>query len=245
MEKIKTKVLPLSEIKVNQQNPRVISESRLKKLINSLLVFPAMLSLRPIVIDDTNIILGGNMRQTALSRISQLTFDELVAQLETLPEYNELPDGGAAVREYWEAFLSTPQVEVVYASQLSESEKQQFIIKDNVSFGDWDYEELENWDAEKLESWGVDTLLPDFGNEKLQGEGEGNSAEADARDNKERTIHQRDPESEIIMANVSLFGTTEDMMLTQILSKEDADKLIALAKTEGADNLMKRIIAAL
>jgi hypothetical protein len=35
------------------------------------------------------------------------------------------------------------------------------------------------------------------------------------------------------------------MMLTQTLSKEDADKLIALAKAEGADNLMKRLIAAL
>lgn len=164
MEKFKTKVLPLSKIKANQQNPRVISESRLKKLINSLLVFPAMLSLRPIVIDDNNVILGGNMRQTALSRISQMTWDEVLAQLETLPEYNELPDGGAAVREYWEAFLNKPQAEVIYASELSESEKQQFIIKDNVSFGDWDYDELENWDNAKLEGWGVDTMLPDFGN---------------------------------------------------------------------------------
>ena len=163
MEKFKTKVLPLSKIKANQQNPRVISESRLKKLINSLLVFPAMLSLRPIVIDDNNIILGGNMRQTALSRISQMTWDEVLAQLETLPEYNELPDGGAAVREYWEAFLNKPQAEVIYASELSESEKQQFIIKDNVSYGDWDYDELENWDAAKLSDWGVDVELPDFG----------------------------------------------------------------------------------
>lgn len=169
MEKFKTKVLPLSKIKANQQNPRVISESRLKKLINSLLVFPAMLSLRPIVIDDNNVILGGNMRQTALSRISQMTWDEVLAQLETLPEYNDLPDGGAAVREYWEEFLNKPQVEVVYASQLSETEKQQFIIKDNVSFGDWDYDELENWDAAKLESWGVDTALPDFGNGETGG----------------------------------------------------------------------------
>lgn len=163
MEKFKTKVLPLSKIKANQQNPRVISESRLKKLINSLLVFPAMLSLRPIVIDDNNVILGGNMRQTALNRISQMTWEELLAQLETLPEYNDLSDGGAAVREYWEAFLNKPQAEVIYASELSESEKQQFIIKDNVSYGDWDYDELENWDAAKLSDWGVDIELPDFG----------------------------------------------------------------------------------
>ena len=163
MEKFKTKVLPLSKIKANQQNPRVISESRLKKLINSLLVFPAMLSLRPIVIDDNNVILGGNMRQTALNRISQMTWEEVLAQLETLPEYNDLSDGGAAVREYWEAFLNKPQAEVIYASELSESEKQQFIIKDNVSYGDWDYDELENWDAAKLSDWGVDIELPDFG----------------------------------------------------------------------------------
>lgn len=162
MEKFKTKVLPLSKIKANQQNPRVISESRLKKLINSLLVFPAMLSLRPIVIDDNNVILGGNMRQTALNRISQMTWDEVLAQLETLPEYNDLSDGGSAVREYWEAFLNKPQAEVIYASELSESEKQQFIIKDNVSYGDWDYDELDNWDKDKLQDWGVDSLLPDF-----------------------------------------------------------------------------------
>ena len=163
MEKFKTKVLPLSKIKANQQNPRVISESRLKKLINSLLVFPAMLSLRPIVIDDNNVILGGNMRQTALNCISQMTWEEVLAQLETLPEYNDLSDGGAAVREYWEAFLNKPQAEVIYASELRESEKQQFIIKDNVSYGDWDYDELENWDAAKLSDWGVDIELPDFG----------------------------------------------------------------------------------
>lgn len=169
MEKFKTKVLPLSKIKANQQNPRVISESRLKKLINSLLVFPAMLSLRPIVIDDNNIILGGNMRQTALSRISQMTLDEVLAQLETLPEYNELSDGGAAVREYWEEFLNKPQAEVIYASELSESEKKQFIIKDNVSYGDWDYDELENWEAAKLSDWGVDTQLPDFGSPEQAG----------------------------------------------------------------------------
>jgi hypothetical protein len=80
---------------------------------------------------------------------------------------------------------------------------------------------------------------------KGEGDGESGSAEADARDNKERTLHQRDPDSEIIVATVSLFGTTEDMMMTQTISKEDADKLIALAKTEGADNLIKRIIASL
>ena len=102
------------------------------------------------------------MRLTALSRIAQMNEEEVLARLETLPEYNDLPDGGFAVREYWQEFLNKPQAEVVIADDLSEDEKKQFIIKDNVNYGDWDYDELENWDTAKLESWGVDTNLPDF-----------------------------------------------------------------------------------
>ena len=165
MREYKKKVLPLNKIKANQDNPRTISESKLKKLVNSLLVFPKMMLLRPITVDENNFVLGGNMRQTALGRIAQMTLEELQALIETLPEFNELPDGGHEVLEFWEQFLQRPQVEVQIAEGLSDEEKKQFIIKDNVSFGDWDYDELENWDQDKLEGWGVDTLMPDFGQE--------------------------------------------------------------------------------
>ena len=163
MAEFKKKMLLLSKIKANQQNPRIISESKLKKLINSLLVFPKMLNLRPIVVGYDNFVLGGNMRLLALSRIAQMTFEELQAHIETLPEFNDLEDGGHDVLEYWEQFLNKPQTEVVVADSLTNEEKLQFIIKDNVSFGDWDYDELEHWDEAKLDSWGVDTILPDFG----------------------------------------------------------------------------------
>ena len=53
------------------------------------------------------------------------------------------------------------------------------------------------------------------------------------------------PESEIIVAIVSLFGTTEEMMLTDTLSTDEADKLIYLAKRYGASNLIRRLINAL
>ena len=169
MEKVKTKLLPLAKIKANQQNPRIISESKLKKLTNSLLVFPKMMSLRPITIDDDGYVLGGNMRLTALGRIAQMTWEELQSLIESLPEFNELPDGGFEVLNFWEQFLNKPQAEVQYANSLTESEKQQFIIKDNVSFGDWDYDELENWDSARLDDWGVDTQLPDFGSPESGG----------------------------------------------------------------------------
>lgn len=166
MSEPKKKKLLLKKIKSNQQNPRTISESRLKKLINSLLVFPKMLSLRPIVTDSDMQVLGGNMRLLALNRIAEKTEDEVVEQLNKQPEFIEMGESEKAeVIDFWTTFLNKPQAEVVCADDLSESERQQFIIKDNVSFGDWDYDELENWDNAKLEGWGVDLLMPDFGND--------------------------------------------------------------------------------
>lgn len=56
----------LSEIKANPDNPRVIRDERFEKLCKSIKEFPKMMSLRPIVVDDNNMVLGGNMRLRAL-----------------------------------------------------------------------------------------------------------------------------------------------------------------------------------
>jgi DNA modification methylase len=53
------------------------------------------------------------------------------------------------------------EVSIIFADDLTEEEQRQFIIKDNVGFGEWDWEQLANeWEAEKLEEWGLD--IPDF-----------------------------------------------------------------------------------
>lgn len=80
-----------------------------------------MLKLRPLVIDENNIVLGGNMRLKACKE------------------------------------LKIKEVPVVYAKNLSEKQKSEFIIKDNVGFGDWDWDILANeWDSQQLEDWGLD-----------------------------------------------------------------------------------------
>jgi hypothetical protein len=109
----------------------------------------------------------------------------------------------------------------------------------------WDKAELENV-ADQVEGFDYEGAMPDWLIEQLEAE-EATAAAADERDDKEETPEERkrDPDSEIIVAAVSLFGTTEEMMLTQALTKEEADKLISLAKKEGGGNLMKRIIDAL
>jgi DNA modification methylase len=53
------------------------------------------------------------------------------------------------------------EVPIVLADDLTDDEQKQFIIKDNVGFGEWDWEMLANeWEADLLEEWGLD--LPDF-----------------------------------------------------------------------------------
>ena len=121
--------MKLSEIRANPNNPRLIKDEKYAKLVESIRSFPEMLRLRPIVINDDNIVLGGNMRLKACKE----------AGLKTVP--------------------------VIKASELTMEQQREFIIKDNVGFGEWDWEMLANgWDAEKVEEWGVD--IPNFSTPK-------------------------------------------------------------------------------
>ena len=84
-----------------------------------------MLELRPIVVDENNIILGGNMRYKACVE--------------------------AGLKEIY----------ILKAEDLTELQKDEFIVKDNVGFGEWDWDSLANeWDTDKLQDWGLD--LPIF-----------------------------------------------------------------------------------
>ena len=73
-----------------------------------------MLKLRPIVVNEDNIVLGGNMRLKACME--------------------------AGIKEVY-----------IHKVKLSEQKQKQFIIKDNSSFGEWDWDILANeWDVEEL-----------------------------------------------------------------------------------------------
>jgi ParB-like chromosome segregation protein Spo0J len=123
---MKAEVLPISSIKSNPNNPRVIKDDKFEKLVKSIKEFPKMLEIRPIVVNDEMIVLGGNMRLKACK--------------------------AAGLKE----------VPVIKASELTENEQRQFIIKDNVSGGEWDWDMLANeWDSEQLEEWGLDVPIFD------------------------------------------------------------------------------------
>lgn len=118
---------PISKIKRNPNNPRVIKDGKFEKLVKSIRDFPEMLEIRPIVVNADMIVLGGNMRLKACKE----------AGLKEIP--------------------------VIQAAELTEAQQREFIIKDNVGFGEWDWELIANeWDADELQDWGLD--LPGFEN---------------------------------------------------------------------------------
>ena len=111
----------ISKVKGNPDNPRIIKNDKFKKLVKSIQEFPEMLKLRPIVVDEDMIVLGGNMRLKASKE--------------------------AGLKEVW--------IEV--AEGLTEEQKKEFIVKDNVGFGEWEWDMLGNeWDSVQLAEWGLD-----------------------------------------------------------------------------------------
>jgi len=61
--------MKITEIKSNPNNPRVIKDHKFEKLKKSISEFPKMMELRPMVINEDNIVLGGNMRLKALKEL--------------------------------------------------------------------------------------------------------------------------------------------------------------------------------
>jgi len=123
---MKTQKVKLSEIKRNPDNPRLIKDNKYKKLVTSIIEFPEMLEIRPIVVNDDMVVLGGNMRLKACQE--------------------------AKLRE----------VPIIKASKLTAEQQREFIVKDNVGFGEWDWDMLANeWDNSELNEWGLDVWQPE------------------------------------------------------------------------------------
>lgn len=176
---MKTETVKLSQIQVNGANPRTISNEKFDKLINSILVLPKMLELRPIVVDDTFVALGGNMRYRALTAIESMSVDELAQRLSGLRDYQKKTEAERQrLVEYWGKWKENPTAPIIKASELSEDERREFVIKDNIGYGDWDMDALANeWDSQDLDDWGLDVWQDNSDGENSKS---GNSSPANA-----------------------------------------------------------------
>jgi hypothetical protein len=120
--------MKLSEIKANPNNPRLIKDDKFKKLVKSLESFPEMMEKRPIVcVTDVDGKLYPLGGNMRLKALIEL-------------KYKDIPDSWVTMADEW-----------------TEEQRREFLIKDNVGFGEWDWDMIANeWDAEQVEEWGLD-----------------------------------------------------------------------------------------
>ena len=124
--------MKVSQLKANPTNPRIIKDDKFKKLVESLRSFPEMMEKRPMVcVTDVDGKMFPLGGNMRLRAIHELGM-------------KEIPDTWVTLADDW-----------------TEGKRKEFTIKDNVGFGDWNWDDLANeWDAELLQDWGLD--LPGF-----------------------------------------------------------------------------------
>jgi hypothetical protein len=120
--------MKLSQLKANPKNPRIIRDDKFKKLVASIEGFPEMMEKRPMVcVTDVDGKLFPLGGNMRLRAIQELGM-------------KEIPDSWVTLADDW-----------------TQEKRAEFTIKDNASFGEWNYDDLANeWDAEQLSDWGVD-----------------------------------------------------------------------------------------
>ena len=116
-----------------------------------------MLEVRPVVVDSKFVALGGNMRIKALQAIAEMSADDIAARLASDKTYSAKSKAEQdALLAYWAEWLAAPYIDTVVVDNFSEAEQKEFIIKDNVSFGKWDWDMLANeWAEDMLDDWGL------------------------------------------------------------------------------------------
>ena len=183
---INTKKVKLDLIKLNPNNPRLIKDDKFKKLVQSIIDFPQMLEIRPIVVNADMIILGGNMRYKACKE--------------------------AGIKE----------IPVIIADNLTEEQQKEFLIKDNVSGGEWDWDILANeWDSEQLEAWGLDLVGFDLDSDDLGTDF--SLPEGDKAPFQQMTFTLADEQAEQIKNAIADIKATEEYKYAETMGNENSN----------------------
>jgi ParB-like chromosome segregation protein Spo0J len=183
---MKTELVSIKLVKSNPNNPRIIKDDKFTKLVASIKEFPKMLEIRPIVVNDDMIVLGGNMRLKAC----------IHAGLKEVP--------------------------IIKVTDLTEQEQKQFIIKDNVSGGEWDWSMLANeWDVTELEDWGLSVGGFDLNSDDL-GE-EFSLPDGDKAPFQQMTFTLADEQAEQIKNAIEDIKKTEEYKYAETMGNENTN----------------------
>ena len=183
--------MKVSTLKLNPKNPRVIKDEKFKQLVKSIKEFPEMMAKRPMVcVTDVDGRLFPLGGNMRLKAIQHIGFTDI------------------------------PDTWVMLADDWTEEQRNEFIIKDNVSFGEWDWDDLSaDWDTDLLSDWGLDVPVFEEEPEVLE-------AEEDDFD-----IPEGGFETDIVLGD--LFEIGEHRLLCG--DSTDSDQVAKLMNGEKAD----------
>lgn len=180
--------MKLTNLKSNPSNPRIIKDDKFKKLVKSIKDFPEMMDKRPIVcVTDVDGKLYPLGGNMRLKALQELNF-------------KEIPDTWVMLADNW-----------------TQEQRKEFIIKDNVGYGEWDWDSLANeWDVEQLTEWGLDVPMPntDINLDEFFEQGQ----EAESVDGKKKLILEYTDEEYTLVKNALLkHGKTPEAAVFNLL----------------------------
>ena len=185
--------MKISKLKNNPNNPRFIKDDKFEKLKKSISEFPEMMEKRPIVcVTDVD------------GKLYPLGGNMRLKALQDLG-YKEFPENWIMIADNW-----------------TEAQRREFIIKDNVGFGEWNWEELANeWDSEQLEEWGLD--LPGFDLDAYELGEEFSLADGDKAPFQQMTFTLADEQAEQIKNAIADIKATEEYKYAETMGNENSN----------------------
>jgi hypothetical protein len=179
------KVVKITEIKSNPNNPRIIKDDKFKKLVESVKTFPEMANVRPIVVNTDMVVLGGNMRLKAMKEAG----------------WKEAP------------------IQIV---DWDEQKQKEFIVKDNVGFGEWDWSDIaNNWEVGQITDWGLD--IPGFDVNVGELSEEFSLASGDKSPFQQMTFTLADEQAEQIKNAIEEIKRTEEYKYAETMGNENSN----------------------
>ena len=186
--------MKLSNIKANPSNPRVIKDDRFQKLVKSISEFPKMMELRPMVINDDNVVLGGNMRLKALKEL----------------KYKEIPDSWVKRAE---DLTDEEQRRFIIADNVGFGEHDWETLK-----AEWDIDELSGWGVDVPE-WGVDVPY----NEQDYSDKNKEIDTDDFSDKMKMTFEFSSEEYSFVQTQLSYLSASKEESILKVLKYEQSE----------------------
>jgi hypothetical protein len=123
--------------------------------------------------------------------------------------------GNMRLKAIKEAGIKEINIEIV---DWAEDKQKEFIIKDNASFGEWDWSDLaNNWDAEELTDWGLD--IPNFDTEGFADKNKELSLD-DVTDSMTITLKYTEEEYHIVKDSLLKLAATPEQAIWKLLGND-------------------------